>query len=118
MITKAGVPSFVVTLAGLLIWSGVVLIMTTQFSTSGTIRIQNDTVIGIANDFLTPFWGWIVGAVVVVGYGVSQIQTARSRRAGGLDAKPGVVIAVQIVGLAVVTFAAIWYANKDRGSRR
>jgi D-xylose transport system permease protein len=115
VITKAGVPSFVVTLAGLLIWSGVVLIMTTQYSTSGTIRIQNETIIGIANDFLTPFWGWAVGVVVVVGYGVSQIQTARSRRAGGLYAKPGVVIAVQTVALAAVTFAAIWYANKDRG---
>ena len=32
VITKAGVPSFVVTLAGLLIWSGVVLILTTQAS--------------------------------------------------------------------------------------
>ena len=115
VITKAGVPSFVVTLAGLLIWSGVVLIMNTQFSTSGTIRIQNDTVIGIANDFLTPFWGWAVGVVVVVGYAISQLQTARSRRAGGLYAKPGVVIVVQTVGLAAVTFAAIWYANKDRG---
>lgn len=115
VITKAGVPSFVVTLAGLLIWSGVVLIMTTQFATSGTIRIQNDTVIGIANDFLTPFWGWAVGVVVVVGYAISQLQTARSRRAGGLYAKPGVVIVVQTVGLAAVTFAAIWYANKDRG---
>ena len=81
VITKAGVPSFVVTLAGLLIWSGVVLIMTTQYSTSGTIRIQNDTVIGIANDFLSTFWGWAVGVLVVVGYALSQIQTARSRRA-------------------------------------
>ena len=115
VITKAGVPSFVVTLAGLLIWSGVVLIMTTQYSTSGTIRIQNDTVIGIANDFLSVFWGWTVGVVVVVGYAFSQLQTARSRRAGGLYAKPLAVIAVQTVGLAVVTFAAIGYANKDRG---
>ena len=49
MITKAGVPSFVVTLAGFLIWSGVVLILTTQYSTAGTIRIQDDTVVGIAN---------------------------------------------------------------------
>ena len=35
VITKAGVPSFVVTLAGLLIWSGVVLILTTQTSSVG-----------------------------------------------------------------------------------
>jgi D-xylose transport system permease protein len=115
VITKAGVPSFVVTLAGLLIWSGFVLILTTQYSTSGTIRIQNDTVVGIANNFLTQFWGWMVGVVVVAGYALSQLQTARSRRAGGLYAKPLLVIAAQTLGLAIVTFAAIWYANKDRG---
>ena len=115
VITRAGVPSFVVTLAGLLIWSGVVLILTTQYSTSGTIRIQNDTVIGIANAFLTPFWGWVTGGLVVAGFAFSQLYTARSRIAGGLYAKPMVVIAVQTLAIAVVTFAAIWYANQDRG---
>ena len=42
IITKAGVPSFVVTLAGLLIWNGVVLILTDDYSDAGTIRIQDD----------------------------------------------------------------------------
>ena len=114
VITKAGVPSFVVTLAGLLIWSGVVLILTTGAS-GGTIRIQDDTVIGIANDFLSDAQGWAVGLVVVVAFAVLQLYTARTRRAGGLPTKPSIVIALQTVGLAVVTLAAIWYANKDRG---
>jgi D-xylose transport system permease protein len=115
VITKAGVPSFVVTLAGLLIWSGVVLVLTTDYSTSGTIRIQDDTVVGIANNFLSDAGGWLVGAAVVGGYALSQLLTARSRRARGLDAKPGVVIGLQVAGLALVTFAAVWYANRDRG---
>jgi D-xylose transport system permease protein len=115
VITKAGVPSFVVTLAGLLIWQGAVLIMTTQYSTAGTIRIQDPVVVGIANDFLKPIAGWIVGAIVVAGYALSQFQTARSRRAGGLAAKPALVIGLQVAGLALVTAAAIWYANQDRG---
>ena len=42
VITKAGVPSFVVTLAGLLIWSGVVLILMTQVTSTGTIRISDE----------------------------------------------------------------------------
>ena len=63
VITKAGVQPFVVTLAGLLIWSGVVLVLTTQYSTSGTIRIEDDTVVGIANNFLSDAAGWVVGAV-------------------------------------------------------
>ena len=115
VITKAGVPSFVVTLAGLLIWSGVVLILTTQASSVGTIRIQDETVVGIANDFLSVTAGWVVAVVVVAAYALSQLQAARTRRASGLYAKPVIVMAIQTLGLAAVTFAAVWYVNKDRG---
>ncbi len=115
VITKFGVPSFVVTLAGFLIWSGVVLILTTQYTTAGTIRIQNDTVVGIANNFLSDLTGWILGIAAIVLYAVFQFRAALTRRAGGLAAKPVSLIVIQTAGLAVVTFAAIWYANKDRG---
>jgi D-xylose transport system permease protein len=115
VITKAGVPSFVVTLAGFLIWSGVVLILTTQYSTAGTIRIQNDVVVGIANDFLSELWGWILGIALVVGYALLQLRGALTRRARRLAAKPLTLIALQTAGLAAVTFAAIWYLNEDRG---
>ena len=77
------------------------------YSTSGTIRIQDDTVIGIANDFLSDAAGWVVGAVGIAAYALSQALTARSCRARGLDAKPGVVIVLQVAGLAAVTFAAV-----------
>jgi D-xylose transport system permease protein len=115
IITKAGVPSFVVTLAGLLIWSGVVLYLMTEATTTGTIRIQEPTIVGIANNFLSDAWGVVIGLLVVAGYALSQLQTARSRRAGGLDAKPASLLLLQVAGLAVVTFGAVWYANLDRG---
>jgi D-xylose transport system permease protein len=115
VVTKAGVPSFVVTLAGFLVWSGVVLILTTRASSVGTIRIQNDTVVGIANDFLGDVWGWVLGTVVVAGYALAQLRTALTRRARGLLTKPLLFSAVQIAGLAAITFLAVWYANKDRG---
>jgi D-xylose transport system permease protein len=115
VITKAGVPSFVVTLAGFLIWSGVVLVLTTQYSTAGTIRIQDDVVIGIANDFLSEFWGWALGAAVVAAYALVELRTSITRRARGLAAKPLPLVAIQTAALAAVTFAAIWYLNEDRG---
>jgi D-xylose transport system permease protein len=115
VITKAGVPSFVVTLAGLLVWNGVVLYLTVDYSSAGTIRIQDETVIGIANDFLSETAGWLVAAAVVGIYAASQIHTSRSRRAGGLYAKPTALLVIQIVALTAVTVAAVWYANKDRG---
>jgi D-xylose transport system permease protein len=115
VITKAGVPSFVVTLAGLLIWSGVVLILMTQATTTGSIRISEPTIVDIANAFLSDAQGLVLGVIVVLGFAISQILTARSRRAGGLESKPTVLIGLQIAGLAVVTFAAVYYANLDRG---
>ena len=115
VITKAGVPSFVVTLAGLLIWSGVVLILTTQYSTAGTIRVQDETVVDIANGFLSDLGGWILAVVVVIGFAASQAWNAMIRRSRGLATKPTVLIALQVIGLAVILGAAVWYANKDRG---
>lgn len=115
VITKAGVPSFVVTLSGFLVWSGVVLILTTRASRVGTIRIQDDTVVGIANDFLSDVWGWVLGAVVVAAYALVQMRTVLTRRAHGLLTKPLLLTALQIAGLAAITFLAVWYANKDRG---
>jgi D-xylose transport system permease protein len=115
VITKAGVPSFVVTLAGFLIWSGVVLILTTQASSVGTIRVQDETAVRIANDFLSETAGWILAAVIVGAYALTQVYTARSRRASGLFAKPLSLIVLQVLGLALATFATVWYCNKDRG---
>ena len=115
VITKAGVPSFVVTLAGFLVWSGVVLILTTRASRVGTIRISNDTVIGMANDFFADVWGWVIAAVAVGGFALMQVRTSVARRMAGLVAKPTTVIVLQTAGLAAVTFLGVWYANKDRG---
>ena len=60
IITKIGVPSFVVTLAGLLAWNGVVLLL---IGDKGTVILQNDVIIGFANDFLPAGDAWIVLAV-------------------------------------------------------
>ena len=115
LVTKAGVPSFVVTLAGLLIWSGVVLTLTTQASTSGTIRIQDDTVIDIAGAFLTDIQGWLLGILSVLVFAGTQLRTTFVRRSRGLVVKPFVIVAMQIVGLTAVVAWAVWYANRDRG---
>jgi D-xylose transport system permease protein len=105
----------VVTLAGYLAWSGVVLIMTTELSTAGVIVIQNEVVLGIANSFLPQLGGWAIFALVIGGYALGQITQRQSLLRQNLPAKPWSVVALQIGGLALVTGAAVWYANRDRG---
>lgn len=106
------VPSFVVTLAGLLAWNGVVLIL---IGNSGTVIIQDKMVIAIANYFLPPLWGWIVAAVCVGGYALSQIRLLQNRRQMGLSTHPLSVLLFQIIGLTILLLAAVFVANLDRG---
>ena len=115
IITKLGIPSFVTTLAGFLIWSGVVLILNTQFSSAGTIRIQNSTLIDISNNFLPDWLGWTLGIAVVVLYAIFQILSMQSRQRRGLQTRPLVVVAAQIAAVAAVTLIAVGIANSDRG---
>ncbi|HSC91693.1 MAG TPA: hypothetical protein VLB86_08575 [Gaiellaceae bacterium] len=115
IITKANVPSFVVTLAGYLTWGGVVLILTTEASSSGTIRIQDDVVLGIANDYLPDVWGWIVLVGAVAAYAALELWKVRTRRSRGLAHKPLVIIVLQTAAMGVIGALAVGYANTDRG---
>ncbi len=77
IITKIGIPSFVVTLAGLIAWNGVVLLL---IGSRGTIVLQDDFMIGLANDFLPEATSWILWVVAVVIYAAIQLNEVRVRR--------------------------------------
>jgi D-xylose transport system permease protein len=115
IITRLGIPSFITTLAGFLIWSGVVLVLTTQFSTAGTIRLQQGFLTDISNNFLSEPVGWALGIAGATAYAATQVLAMRSRQARGLDAKPVSVVAIQIVLMAAVILVAVGIANSDRG---
>lgn len=118
IVTKARVPSFVVTLAGFLGWSGVVLILTTEFTDSGTILIRDDVVIGIANSFFSDFWSWILVSAAILGYATLQLTKRRARSLAGLPVRPLLIIAAQVGALAVAAVVAVAVANSDRGVPR
>ena len=115
IITKASVPSFVVTLSGLLAWSGVVLIMTTKWTTAGTIVIQNKVVLGIANQYLPDMWGWALAIFIILVSATLQIVQRQTLIRQNLPAKPMSVLIVQILGLSLIVAFVVWYANQDRG---
>ena len=112
IITKVGVPSFVVTLAGLLAWNGVVLLL---IGSRGTVILQNDTVIGLANDFLAPGAAWILAAVCVALYAGVQLVSLRSRQKAGLDVAPTVIVILRVVGLAIALGVVVAVCNENRG---
>ena len=112
IITKVGVPSFVVTLAGLLAWNGVVLLL---IGSRGTVILQNDFVIGLANDFMEPGLSWVLVIVCVALYGAVQLARVRSRQKAGLETDPIVIVAARIIGLGAALAIVVAVANEDRG---
>jgi D-xylose transport system permease protein len=112
IITKVGVPSFVVTLAGLLAWNGVVLLL---IGSRGTVILQNDFVIGLANNFMAPEAAWALMIVCSVLYAAVQIGRVRSRQKAGLQSDPMVIVGLRIAGLAVALAILVAVANQDRG---
>lgn len=112
IITKVGIPSFVVTLAGLLAWNGVVLLM---IGSRGTVVLQDDFMIGLANDFLPEATSWILMFACVAIYLGTQLNEIRVRRRAGLDHDPLAVVSLRVTGLLVALGAVVWVANDDRG---
>lgn len=112
IITRFQLPSFVVTLAGLLVWNGVVLIL---IGAGGTVIIQDQVIVNIANYFVPTIWGWGVGVVVVLFFAAGRMTRWSSRRKRGVATTPIVVIVGEIVIVAMLTAFIIYVCNLDRG---
>jgi D-xylose transport system permease protein len=112
IITKIGIPSFVVTLAGLIAWNGVVLLL---IGSRGTVVLQNSFLIGLANDFLPDSTSWLLWAVALLIYAGIELNEVRVRRKADLEHDPLSLIAIRIAFLAVALGAVVYVANQDRG---
>src|SRR3954452_361189 len=115
LIAKLNLPSFVVTLAGLLAWSGVVLLM---IGSRGTVTLQNYVMIDVANKFLSHRDAYIMGTIVPVLYAAVTFARLIGRSRAGLlpDGIPAAAILLALVRVAVVggiVFVSVIVPNRD-----
>jgi D-xylose transport system permease protein len=111
-VAKIGIPSFVVTLAGLLAWNGVVL---NVIGSKGTIVIQDKYVFGLANQYLQPVVAWTVLIVTLLAYAGQQLLTVRQRAKADLPNQPWQLIALRIGAVSLAGAFVVWWADTDRG---
>jgi D-xylose transport system permease protein len=112
LFSRFNVPSFVVTLAGLLAWQGALLQV---LGKTGTINITDPKVVGLANIFYGKTVSWIMAIVVIVGYGLVAAYGFRKRVAAGLADNNPIPVIVRFVVVAVVTIVAVVIFTGDRG---
>jgi D-xylose transport system permease protein len=110
--TRLHVPSFVVTLAGLLAWQGALLWV---LGDTGTVNLNDRLIVGLANTFFPTWVGWAIAAASIVVYAIATADEHRRRQAAGLVVGSPAALAAQVIIFAVIILAAVAILNADRG---
>jgi D-xylose transport system permease protein len=110
--TFFGIPSFVVTLAGLIAWQGALLQVLGE---TGTVNLPPSIITDLTSTFYGAGVGWTLAVVVTAGTLGVGLLGRRRRQAAGLEAPPlaGIVFRTVLVGAAMFIGVAILLS--DRG---
>ena len=113
LVSRVGIPSFVVTLSAFLAFQGILLLLAGE---GGTIPIDNKVILAVENSNLTPTQGWILYLVVGISYVLTGLNRINSRRRAGLKSELLNLWILKTVGLLVITGAAVLALNQERGN--
>jgi D-xylose transport system permease protein len=108
VVALIGVPSFVVTLAGYEIWSGVILKSLSQ----GVITIQNTKINDFSSYLFTTTAGWVLAAAVSALYVVVMLWSVVSGVRHGIAVRDPIVLVFKVVIVPVIAFVTVWILNK------
>jgi D-xylose transport system permease protein len=118
IITRLRLPSFVVTLAGDLGLSGVLLFLISssgKYALGGVINLNSDIINDIENGSISATASWILMAALVVLAGLMMFLRDRRRRTAGLVAPPVSITLLKIGVIAVAGVVVVLIANTNRG---
>lgn len=107
-----GVPSFVVTLAGLLFWQGVIL---RSIGDEGVIIIEDRTINNVVNYFFSDSVGYLIAVAAAGLYALSTLAGVVSRRRHGLMSDNLLLVGARLAGFVAIAFGAVYWANQERG---
>lgn len=108
------VPSFVSTLALFLGLQGVVQIVVNSANTQGNLSLQSNALVALENDNMPQWAGWVMAAIVIVGYAVQRLLSVATRRRKNLPTEPVAVTAAKIAAIAVLSIAFTLVLNLNR----
>ncbi|MDO8105606.1 sugar ABC transporter permease [Isoptericola sp. b441] len=112
--TRLGLPSFVLTLAGLLVTLGVQMRV---LGTTGSLNLPFESwLVRFSQQAFLPDWlGYLLAAALTLTYPAIRLVERRRRAAAELPLEPGRDLAVRTALLAVATLLPTWYLQTNRG---
>ena len=112
LITRIGLPSFVVTLAGQLGWLALMLFL---LGSGGALPINNNVINDVASGNLTPAVSWIVMLALAAGFGAMTWFRDGRRRKSGLVAPPASITLLKVAAAFAAGVVVVLICNTDRG---
>jgi D-xylose transport system permease protein len=119
LVSRLHLPSFVVTLAGQLIMWGVMLLILGNagaISVTSPILVNQHVLYQIVWGSIPPLAGWIILAIIAVGFAGLTWARDAGRRRRGLVAPPPGLTALKIGFLVAAGIAVVAICNVNRGS--
>jgi D-xylose transport system permease protein len=108
IVARIGVPSFVVTLGGLLIFQGVILQL---LEVRGTILIEDHWINDTAYYYFSHDAGWIIATIISGLYAALAITQVVGQRRAGLAIRDPYLLVAKVIGLAVACFGVVAICN-------
>jgi D-xylose transport system permease protein len=120
LVARLRIPSFVVTLGGFLLFSGILIVALGGADGNvdlNTASANQRVIYNMVQGVIIPIVAWVALAVVVVVAGAVLWLRAGARRRQGLVAPPAGLTAIRIGLVAVVGAAVVVICNINRGTR-
>lgn len=110
LVAYIGIPSFVVTLAGLLGFQGLMQ----KILPTGNLNVSDPFVRGFARMLLPDAWGWALGVVCVLIFAALSLRKQAARRARNLEVDGPVAVWGQILFFGILILATVATLNSYR----
>jgi D-xylose transport system permease protein len=110
--TRLAIPTFVVTLAGLLTWQGAQLKV---LGTTGTLNITDPTITGLTSTFFSDVVGWIFAVVGIAWLALAALRRRQRRARKKLPTESIGLLIARLLAPAAAIIATVAVLNADRG---
>jgi D-xylose transport system permease protein len=116
LVSRLRIPSFVVTLAGFLLFQGIIIIILGGADGTLTVssQVPNQSVVfNLVQGVINPTASWVVLAVLVLIAAAALLTRAFARRRSGLVAPPISVVVIRIVLMAALGAAVVAICDEN-----
>lgn len=113
LVSRLGIPSFVVTLAAFLMFQGLLLLLAGE---GGTIRVEDPVILSVQNSNLSPLMSWLFFVVLAALYVIAGLTKIFLRSKKGLTSTSLTIWTIKTGGVLSIFGLGVYFLNLERSN--